>query len=181
MGDYRDPTREPLPDRLQLITPFVSSKTASADDQPGDGSAGMSGVSQATSTPMGSECRLKVLYAGPWKCKCCISWVEEYPVDILQVSIEDREDYKAIAILALLRSATQRVGYDGHIAVPWVQRGGIAGVARLTREVKECIRVYHISGGVLFDDIIAGKGLGLLMLLAGDPGLGKNLTAEAVA
>jgi len=39
----------------------------------------------------------------------------------------------------------------------------------------------HISGDVKFDDIIKGKGLGLLMLLVGDPGLGKTLTAEALA
>ncbi|KAK8108119.1 uncharacterized protein PG998_010132 [Apiospora kogelbergensis] len=39
----------------------------------------------------------------------------------------------------------------------------------------------HISGDVHFDDIIKGKGLGFLMLLVGDPGLGKTLTAEAVA
>jgi hypothetical protein len=39
----------------------------------------------------------------------------------------------------------------------------------------------HISGDVQFDDIIQGKGLGLLMLLVGEPGLGKTLTAEAVA
>ncbi|KJX92715.1 hypothetical protein TI39_contig5830g00010 [Zymoseptoria brevis] len=32
-----------------------------------------------------------------------------------------------------------------------------------------------------FDDIIAGKGLGLVFQLQGDPGLGKTLTAESVA
>lgn len=32
-----------------------------------------------------------------------------------------------------------------------------------------------------FDDIIEGKGLGLIMLLAGNPGTGKTLTAEAIA
>ena len=32
-----------------------------------------------------------------------------------------------------------------------------------------------------FDDVIAGKGQGILMLLAGPPGTGKTLTAEAVA
>ncbi|KAI1328446.1 hypothetical protein F5Y16DRAFT_419887 [Xylariaceae sp. FL0255] len=32
-----------------------------------------------------------------------------------------------------------------------------------------------------FDDIIEGKGLGIVMLLAGNPGTGKTLTAEAVA
>lgn len=39
----------------------------------------------------------------------------------------------------------------------------------------------HVSHDVQFDDIVEGKGLGLLMLLDGDPGLGKTLTAEAVA
>ena len=32
-----------------------------------------------------------------------------------------------------------------------------------------------------FDDIIAGKGRGMIMLLAGPPGVGKTLTAESVA
>ena len=32
-----------------------------------------------------------------------------------------------------------------------------------------------------FDDIIEGKGLGVIMLLVGNPGTGKTLTAEAVA
>ncbi|KAI9928656.1 hypothetical protein ASPWEDRAFT_341528 [Aspergillus wentii DTO 134E9] len=32
-----------------------------------------------------------------------------------------------------------------------------------------------------FDDIIQGKGLGIIMLLVGNPGTGKTLTAEAVA
>ncbi|KAF4465443.1 ATPase [Fusarium albosuccineum] len=32
-----------------------------------------------------------------------------------------------------------------------------------------------------FDDIIEGKGLGIVMLLVGNPGIGKTLTAEAVA
>lgn len=32
-----------------------------------------------------------------------------------------------------------------------------------------------------FDDIIEGKGLGVILLLVGNPGTGKTLTAEAVA
>lgn len=32
-----------------------------------------------------------------------------------------------------------------------------------------------------FDDVIEGKGLGVIMLLVGNPGTGKTLTAEAVA
>ena len=35
--------------------------------------------------------------------------------------------------------------------------------------------------GYGFDDVIAGKGQGILILLAGSPGTGKTLTAEAVA
>ena len=32
-----------------------------------------------------------------------------------------------------------------------------------------------------FDDLIEGKGLGIILLLVGNPGTGKTLTAEAVA
>ena len=38
---------------------------------------------------------------------------------------------------------------------------------------------YHKNAA--FDDVIAGKGQGILMLLAGPPGTGKTLTAEAMA
>ncbi|KAI0404112.1 hypothetical protein F4802DRAFT_568975 [Xylaria palmicola] len=34
---------------------------------------------------------------------------------------------------------------------------------------------------VVFDDVIKGKGMGIIMLLVGNPGTGKTLTAEAVA
>ena len=39
----------------------------------------------------------------------------------------------------------------------------------------------HASQPDRFDDIISGKGRGLVGLLAGTPGCGKTLTAEAVA
>lgn len=35
--------------------------------------------------------------------------------------------------------------------------------------------------GKVFDDVIEGKGQGVIMLLAGEPGVGKTLTAESVA
>ncbi|KAK2000984.1 ATPase [Colletotrichum falcatum] len=37
------------------------------------------------------------------------------------------------------------------------------------------------GGGAVEDDVIAGKGQGLIVLLSGPPGTGKTLTAEAVA
>ena len=39
----------------------------------------------------------------------------------------------------------------------------------------------HAAKTVVFDDIVAGKGQGLVGLLCGNPGCGKTLTAEAVA
>ena len=39
----------------------------------------------------------------------------------------------------------------------------------------------HTSQSTGFDDLVAGKGRGLVGLLCGNPGCGKTLTAEAVA
>ncbi|KAK0726250.1 P-loop containing nucleoside triphosphate hydrolase protein [Apiosordaria backusii] len=39
----------------------------------------------------------------------------------------------------------------------------------------------QLKDGEAFDDVINGKGGGLVMLLAGDPGVGKTMTAESVA
>ncbi|KAK5149296.1 hypothetical protein LTS14_010980, partial [Recurvomyces mirabilis] len=39
----------------------------------------------------------------------------------------------------------------------------------------------HIKQTTAFDDIIKGKGKGLIMVLHGPPGVGKTLTAETVA
>ncbi|OBT62584.1 hypothetical protein VE03_07373 [Pseudogymnoascus sp. 23342-1-I1] len=49
---------------------------------------------------------------------------------------------------------------------------------------KDIIRAFvqeQLSRDDGFDDIISGKGLGFIMLLSGDPGVGKTLTAESVA
>jgi SpoVK/Ycf46/Vps4 family AAA+-type ATPase len=39
----------------------------------------------------------------------------------------------------------------------------------------------HIESKWAFDDFIEGKGQGVIMLLVGSPGIGKTLTAEAIA
>jgi SpoVK/Ycf46/Vps4 family AAA+-type ATPase len=39
----------------------------------------------------------------------------------------------------------------------------------------------HMQSKLSFDDVIEGKGQGIIMLLAGNPGIGKTLTAEAIA
>ncbi|KAL9616492.1 MAG: hypothetical protein Q9160_008635 [Pyrenula sp. 1 TL-2023] len=49
---------------------------------------------------------------------------------------------------------------------------------------KDIIRAFvqeQLSRSDEFDDIVHGKGLGFIMLLSGDPGVGKTLTAESVA
>lgn len=54
----------------------------------------------------------------------------------------------------------------------------------LGKQKKDLIRslvTQHTSQPTNFDDIVAGKGRGLIGLLCGPPGCGKTLTAEAVA
>lgn len=52
------------------------------------------------------------------------------------------------------------------------------------QELKSLILAFarsHAKGGNVFDDVIQGKGRGIVMLLSGPPGVGKTLTAESVA
>ncbi|RAK97156.1 ATP-binding protein [Aspergillus ibericus CBS 121593] len=54
----------------------------------------------------------------------------------------------------------------------------------LSHGYKEIIRAFvheQLARDDKFDDIVYGKGLGFIMLLAGEPGVGKTLTAESVA
>ncbi|KAK5235296.1 hypothetical protein LTR47_003481 [Exophiala xenobiotica] len=54
----------------------------------------------------------------------------------------------------------------------------------LPTEQKSLIRAFvesQVKYKADFDDIIAGKGRGMIMLLAGPPGVGKTLTSESVA
>lgn len=47
--------------------------------------------------------------------------------------------------------------------------------------VRALVRTHGLSGNGGFDDFVRDKGKGLIGLLAGPPGVGKTLTAEAVA
>ncbi|ROT37782.1 P-loop containing nucleoside triphosphate hydrolase protein, partial [Sodiomyces alkalinus F11] len=47
--------------------------------------------------------------------------------------------------------------------------------------VERLVRGFNNRKGDVYDDIIEGKGKGLIFLLHGPPGLGKTLTAESVA
>ncbi|KAK8099065.1 uncharacterized protein PG998_012306 [Apiospora kogelbergensis] len=54
----------------------------------------------------------------------------------------------------------------------------------LPDDQKELIMAFsesQLQGGCAFDDVISGKGKGVICLLSGSPGVGKTLTAEAVA
>ena len=64
-----------------------------------------------------------------------------------------------------LRSATELL-----TAAPWQDGRATAGAQ--ARQVKN---------NEQFDDFVQGKGKGIIMLLAGPPGVGKTLTAESVA
>ncbi|MCJ1440358.1 MAG: hypothetical protein MMC23_000841 [Stictis urceolatum] len=54
----------------------------------------------------------------------------------------------------------------------------------LPGEVKDLLLAFariKTAGDAMFDDFVGGKGKGISMLLSGPPGVGKTLTAEAIA
>ncbi|GAB1315621.1 AAA+ ATPase domain-containing protein [Madurella fahalii] len=63
---------------------------------PPDSGAGSKDASKNPET--GQECKVKELYEGPEKCKCCINWVEGWPKDYRN-DIEEREETKRFALI----------------------------------------------------------------------------------
>lgn len=49
------------------------------------------------------------------------------------------------------------------------------------KETVKALVSTHVENALGFDDIVKGKGLGLILVLHGPPGVGKTLTAETVA
>lgn len=67
---------------------------------------------------------------------------------------------------------------------PIVWNGSAFGNLVLPPAQKELIRAFVSAQTKYkdsFDDVISGKGKGIIMLLSGGPGIGKTLTAESVA
>jgi hypothetical protein len=63
--------------------------------------------------------------------------------------------------------------------VPWNKKAFERLV--LDKETKDLLRALvdvRMSDSKKMDDLVAGKGNGLIMLLHGSPGTGKSLTAE---
>jgi len=50
-----------------------------------------------------------------------------------------------------------------------------------TKALIHALVTQHTARSTLFDDVVQGKGKGLIGLLSGSPGCGKTLTAEALA
>jgi hypothetical protein len=76
--------------------------------------------------------------------------------------------------LELFVSAVRPITWDAHAFENLV----------LPSERKETVLAFSESqllNRAAFDDVISGKGKGIIMLLSGPPGVGKTLTAEAVA
>ena len=78
------------------------SSSASFDKNPGlDAIANLPMVGKDTKEELpstGMMCDIKDLWEGESKCKCCVNWVEEYPVDV-QPSPEETEAVQRYALI----------------------------------------------------------------------------------
>ncbi|KAJ5717345.1 hypothetical protein N7488_002991 [Penicillium malachiteum] len=63
----------------------------------------------------------------------------------------------------------------------WVLSDKLEPLNPMTKTLVQTLVKGHRTGKAVFDDVIQGKGQGLIFLLHGDPGLGKTPMAESVA
>ncbi|CRG82660.1 hypothetical protein PISL3812_00004 [Talaromyces islandicus] len=114
---------------------------------------------------------------------------------------EDRVQHNGLDVGAmrevdLIRCSPTVLGFSlnekvwGEFAVEYIQEPIFSSssfeMLSIPEEKKRVIKALtksrvDASDGVHFDDIIAGKGQGVVILLHGPPGTGKTLTAEAIA
>jgi hypothetical protein len=96
-----------------------------------------------------------------------------------------KSDYSKYHFLRTLISASLSPGgfaFEGLFDVVWSEEAFHQLV--LNEKQKQLVHALirqHSAQAALFDDIVVGKGKGLVGLLCGKPGCGKTLTAEAAA
>lgn len=105
------------------------------------------------------------------------------PVDLAKLSEADKLTFSSTALGFSFEGKEW-----GHFAlsslsdVQWNQEAfGKVIIPESRREIIQALVQSHLGNESPFDDIVKGKGKGLIGLLSGGPGVGKSLTAEAVS